>query len=136
MIIWGLSYILYDDLSISYFSNNWYFLQPVSSADLPREPDLEITPASRKDNGDAIQKVENRRFTYMELEKLTNKFEQFIGQGGFGLVYYGRLEDGTEVAVKMRSESSSHGLEEFLAEVCTKFDHLEVNELLICFHFI
>jgi hypothetical protein len=32
-------------------------------------------------------------------------------------VYYGRLEDDSEVAVKMRSESSSHGLDEFLAEV-------------------
>ncbi len=32
-------------------------------------------------------------------------------------MYYGCLEDGTEVAVKMRSELSSHGLDEFLAEV-------------------
>jgi hypothetical protein len=32
-------------------------------------------------------------------------------------VYYGRLEDDSEVAVKMRSESSSHGLDEFIAEV-------------------
>ena len=53
----------------------------------------------------------------MELQKFTNKFELFIGQGGFGLVYYGRLEDNSEAAVKMRSESSSHGLDEFLAEV-------------------
>ena len=32
-------------------------------------------------------------------------------------MYHGCLEDGTEVAVKMRSESSTHGLDEFLAEV-------------------
>lgn len=92
-------------------------LQSVSSTYPPREPNLEITPTSRNDIGDALQKVENRRFTYKELEKLTNKFEKLIGQGGFGLVYYGRLEDGTEVAIKMRSESSSHGLDQFFAEV-------------------
>lgn len=92
-------------------------LQLVSTDDPPREPELENASASRKDNGGALQTVENRRFTYKELERLTNKFQQFIGQGGFGLVYYGRVEDGTEVAVKMRSESSSHGLDEFFAEV-------------------
>uniref|UniRef100_J3MWQ7 Protein kinase domain-containing protein n=1 Tax=Oryza brachyantha TaxID=4533 RepID=J3MWQ7_ORYBR len=89
----------------------------ISTAHSPRELEPEISPASRKDHGVALQKIENRRFTYKELENLTDKFERFIGQGGFGLVYYGRLEDGTEVAVKMRSESSSHGLDEFFAEV-------------------
>jgi hypothetical protein len=37
-------------------------------------------------------------------------------------VYYGRLEDDTEVAVKMRSESSSHGTDEFIAEVRTNYN--------------
>jgi hypothetical protein len=81
------------------------------------EPESENAPASTKDKGGALQKVKNRRFTYKELEKLTNNFQRSIGQGGFGLVYYGYVEDGTEVAVKIRSESSSHGLDEFFAEV-------------------
>uniref|UniRef100_A0A0E0QQ98 Protein kinase domain-containing protein n=1 Tax=Oryza rufipogon TaxID=4529 RepID=A0A0E0QQ98_ORYRU len=104
----------------------------VSSTYPPREPNLEITPTSRNDIGDALQKVENRRFTYKELEKLTNKFEKLIGQGGFGLVYYGRLEDGTEVAIKMRSESSSHGLDQFFAEVqsLTKVHHRNLVSLV------
>uniref|UniRef100_A0A0E0I941 Protein kinase domain-containing protein n=1 Tax=Oryza nivara TaxID=4536 RepID=A0A0E0I941_ORYNI len=104
----------------------------VSSDDPPRGSELEIAPESRKDHGDAIQRVENRQFTYKELEKLTNKFQQFIGQGGFGLVYYGRLEDGTEVAVKMRSESSTHGLDEFFAEVqsLTKVHHRNLVSLV------
>uniref|UniRef100_J3MWR1 Protein kinase domain-containing protein n=1 Tax=Oryza brachyantha TaxID=4533 RepID=J3MWR1_ORYBR len=90
----------------------------VVSADVPpREPELETTLASRKIHGDVLQNVENPRFTYKELDRLNNKFEHFIGQGGFGLVYYGCLEDGTEVAVKMRSESTFHGLDDFFAEV-------------------
>ncbi|XP_048527697.1 probable LRR receptor-like serine/threonine-protein kinase PAM74 [Triticum urartu] len=89
----------------------------ISTHDPPKESELQSALGSTKSHGDHLQNTENRRFTYMELQKFTNKFERFIGQGGFGLVYYGRLEDNSEVAVKMRSESSSHGLDEFLAEV-------------------
>uniref|UniRef100_A0A0E0QQ66 Protein kinase domain-containing protein n=1 Tax=Oryza rufipogon TaxID=4529 RepID=A0A0E0QQ66_ORYRU len=119
-------------LVLVYLIWRWKTKSNVSSANPPREPELEIAPATRKYDGDALQKVENRRFTYKELEKLTNKFEKFIGQGGFGLVYYGRLEDGTEVAVKMRSESSSHGLDEFFAEVqsLTKVHHRNLVSLV------
>ncbi|CAM0948889.1 unnamed protein product [Alopecurus aequalis] len=88
-----------------------------STHDPPREQELLSAPGSTKSHVDHLQNTENRRFTYKELEKLTNKFERFIGQGGFGPVYYGRLEDGSDVAVELRSESSSHGLDEFLAEV-------------------
>lgn len=57
------------------------------------------------------------RFKYKELEKMTDNFKQSLGEGGFGPVYHGRLENNTEVAVKLRSESSSHGFDQFLAEV-------------------
>ncbi|KAL6846298.1 hypothetical protein ACP4OV_023746 [Aristida adscensionis] len=89
---------------------------------------------SRSSQGDLLQlqDTENRRFEYKELEKFTDNFKWFIGQGGFGLVYYGRLEDGTDVAVKMCSESSSHGLDEFLAEVqsLTKVHHRNLVSLV------
>lgn len=94
---------------------------PDSTENPPREPELENAlenaPETRQNHVDVLQIVENRQFTYNELEKITNKFERLIGQGGFGPVYYGRLEDNTEIAVKMRSELSSHGLDEFFAEV-------------------
>jgi hypothetical protein len=93
------------------------FVQSVSTYDAPRPAKPHTAPVSITSKGDHLHNSENRQFTYKELEKFTNKFERSIGQGGFGLVYYGRLEDDTEVAVKMRSEHSSHGLDEFLAEV-------------------
>ncbi|KAG6487404.1 hypothetical protein ZIOFF_055990 [Zingiber officinale] len=46
--------------------------------------------------------TDNSRFTYQDLRMITNNFERAIGKGGFGTVYYGRLPDGTEVAVKMQ----------------------------------
>ncbi|PVH64328.1 hypothetical protein PAHAL_2G238400 [Panicum hallii] len=93
---------------------------------------LESAPISMKAQGDHLQDSESRRFTYNDLENITHNFERLIGQGGFGLVYYGRLEDGTMVAAKMRSESSSHGLDEFLAEVqsLTKVHHRNIVSLV------
>ncbi|KAM3257045.1 hypothetical protein ACQJBY_049417 [Aegilops geniculata] len=122
----------------------------ICTHDPPKESELQSAPGSTRSHGDHLQNTENRRFTstrsqgdhlkntenrqftYMELQKFTNKFERFIGQGGFGLVYYGRLEDNSEVAVKMRSESSSHGLDEFLAEVhsLTKVHHRNLVSLV------
>ncbi|URE25643.1 Leucine-rich repeat receptor-like protein kinase [Musa troglodytarum] len=66
-------------------------------------------------NDDELQ-LENRKFTYRQLQSITDNFERIIGKGGFGTVYYGHLEDDTEVAVKMLSQSSSQGTKEFLSE--------------------
>ncbi|KAK1699305.1 hypothetical protein QYE76_016002 [Lolium multiflorum] len=52
-----------------------------------------------------------------ELEKITDNFQRVLGRGGFGYVYDGSLEDGTQVAVKLRSHTSNQGVKEFLAEV-------------------
>ncbi|TVU20522.1 hypothetical protein EJB05_36735, partial [Eragrostis curvula] len=60
--------------------------------------------------------LENRRFTYGELENITDNFQRVLGRGGFGYVYHGIMEGGTQVAVKLRSESSNQGVREFLAE--------------------
>ncbi|ESR49527.1 hypothetical protein CICLE_v10033900mg, partial [Citrus x clementina] len=42
-----------------------------------------------------------------------------IGEGGFGSVYKGRLEDGTVVAVKVLSVESKQGETEFMSEVAS-----------------
>ncbi|KAK1364895.1 Receptor-like serine/threonine-protein kinase [Heracleum sosnowskyi] len=40
-----------------------------------------------------------------------------VGEGGFGSVYKGKLEDGQEIAVKRLSNTSGQGIEEFRNEV-------------------
>ncbi|CAL9193519.1 unnamed protein product [Musa hybrid cultivar] len=58
-------------------------------------------------------------FTYEELMDITNGFsrENHIGEGGFGSVYKGVLQDGREVAVKQLKIGSGQGDREFKAEV-------------------
>ncbi|KAJ4833371.1 hypothetical protein Tsubulata_029921, partial [Turnera subulata] len=69
----------------------------------------------RTSDADEALEVKRRQFTYSEVLTITNNFEKILGKGGFGIVYYGFL-DGTQVAVKMLSQSSAQGYKEFQAE--------------------
>jgi hypothetical protein len=75
-------------------------------------------------------KIENRRFTYKELDMITSNFQRMIGRGGFGKVYDGFLEDGTQVAVKLRYHSSNQGDREFLAEVVS-LEHYQIQTFVL-----
>lgn len=52
-----------------------------------------------------------------EIEEATNSFSTKIGQGSFGPVYYGKMKDGKEIAVKIMADSSSHATKQFVTEV-------------------
>ncbi|KAL2509389.1 Leucine-rich repeat protein kinase family protein [Forsythia ovata] len=56
-------------------------------------------------------------FTLSELEDATNNFERKVGSGGFGVVYYGKLKHGKEIAVKVLANDSFQGKREFSNEV-------------------
>ncbi|KAJ0868962.1 putative protein kinase RLK-Pelle-WAK-LRK10L-1 family [Helianthus annuus] len=58
-------------------------------------------------------------FTYEELEVATDNFNDSrqLGDGGFGAVYFGKLLDGREVAVKRLYENNFKRVEQFINEV-------------------
>ena len=62
-------------------------------------------------------KSKNRPFTYSQIVRITGNFRTIVGEGGFGKVYLGTLNDNTPVAVKLLSPSSKQGFKEFRAEV-------------------
>ncbi|KAM4095278.1 hypothetical protein ACJW30_08G017700 [Castanea mollissima] len=75
-------------------------------------------------------------FSYTELEEATNNFdiEKELGDGGFGTVYYGKLHDGREVAVKRLYEHNYRRVEQFLNEVkiLTRLHHKNLVSLYGC----
>ncbi|KAL0760459.1 hypothetical protein Bca101_076609 [Brassica carinata] len=72
---------------------------------------------SGRSNGVRTGPLDTKRYyTYSEVVKVTSNFERELGQGGFGKVYHGILNE-EQVAVKILSESSAQGYREFRAEV-------------------
>ncbi|KAI3457530.1 hypothetical protein Pfo_014193 [Paulownia fortunei] len=75
-------------------------------------------------------------FKYSVILKATNKFsdDNKLGEGGFGPVFKGTLEDGQEIAVKRLSSTSSQGIDEFKNEVIfiAKLQHRNLVRLLGC----
>nr|VUE13614.1 At421380-like [Capsella grandiflora] len=73
---------------------------------------------------------------FEEVAMATNNFSNNnkLGQGGFGIVYKGRLLDGQEIAVKRLSETSSQGIDEFKNEVklIARLQHINLVRLLAC----
>ncbi|CAH1452624.1 unnamed protein product [Lactuca virosa] len=60
-------------------------------------------------------------YTYAELKTATSDFSRsnLLGEGGFGPVYKGILNDGNVVAVKQLSVASHHGRTQFITEIST-----------------
>ncbi|XP_031126368.1 G-type lectin S-receptor-like serine/threonine-protein kinase At1g11300 [Ipomoea triloba] len=75
-------------------------------------------------------------FNFETIAKATQNFHSNnkLGQGGFGPVYKGKLDDGQDIAVKRLSESSSQGQKEFMNEVVviSKLQHRNLVRLLGC----
>ncbi|PWA66196.1 S-locus glycoprotein domain-containing protein [Artemisia annua] len=75
-------------------------------------------------------------FSFSRVAKATAMFspDNKLGEGGFGAVYKGKLEEGQEIAVKRLSQTSSQGIDEFKNEVIciSKLQHRNLVKLLGC----
>ncbi|XP_048134687.1 LEAF RUST 10 DISEASE-RESISTANCE LOCUS RECEPTOR-LIKE PROTEIN KINASE-like 2.1 [Rhodamnia argentea] len=93
----------------------------------------------KREHSAAAQKIEglisSRRYTYKDIKRMTNSFQEKLGQGGYGYVYKGKLRDGQPVAVKLLKKLKGDG-EEFINEVASisRTSHVNVVSLLgFCF---
>ncbi|KAL2931199.1 Cysteine-rich receptor-like protein kinase 25 [Bienertia sinuspersici] len=81
-----------------------------------------------------IETVESLNFDCNTIRAATNNFsdDQKLGEGGFGEVYRGKLQDGEEVAVKRLSKFSRQGISEFKTEVhlVAELQHRNLVKLL------
>ncbi|KAJ6966580.1 G-type lectin S-receptor-like serine/threonine-protein kinase [Populus alba x Populus x berolinensis] len=93
-------------------------------------PEQDCTKESRNED------LELPLFDLATLKDATNCFSinNKLGQGGFGPVYKGILQDGQEIAVKRLSKRSRQGKNEFKNEVVciSKLQHRNLVKLLGC----
>ncbi|CAL5344125.1 unnamed protein product [Camellia sinensis] len=71
------------------------------------------------------------RYSYADIKKITNQFQDKVGQGGYGIVYKGKLSNDVHVAVKILNNVKGNG-DEFINEVQTmgRIHHINVVRLV------
>ncbi|RHN52770.1 putative glycerophosphodiester phosphodiesterase, protein kinase RLK-Pelle-LRK10L-2 family [Medicago truncatula] len=115
-------------ITICYFRGKSLIQQVTSWFRTKNDKNIE---AFLKDHGALLQK----RYKYSEIKNMTNSLKDKLGQGGFGVVYKGKLFNGCLVAVKILNVSKGNG-EEFINEVASisRTSHVNVVTLLgFCF---
>ncbi|KAH9534576.1 hypothetical protein CY35_17G012400 [Sphagnum magellanicum] len=84
----------------------------------------------------AKQDVQPTLYAYNDIKKATQDFhpDMKIGQGSFGVVYKGVLQDQSEIAVKHLLTNSQQGIDEFLNEIVliTNVRHKNLVKLKGC----
>ncbi|XP_028097770.1 rust resistance kinase Lr10-like [Camellia sinensis] len=71
------------------------------------------------------------RYSYADIKKITNQFQDQVGQGGYGIVYKGKLSNDVHVAVKILNNVKGNG-DEFINEVQTmgRIHHINMVRLV------
>ncbi|XP_012833989.1 PREDICTED: glycerophosphodiester phosphodiesterase protein kinase domain-containing GDPDL2-like [Erythranthe guttata] len=71
------------------------------------------------------------RFSYSDITRITHQFRDKLGEGGYGVVYKGKLNNEIDVAVKVLNNSKGNG-EEFVNEVSTigRIHHVNIVRLV------
>ncbi|KAL1222897.1 G-type lectin S-receptor-like serine/threonine-protein kinase RKS1 [Cardamine amara subsp. amara] len=84
-------------------------------------------------------KSRNRELSLFDLNTIATATDNFsfnnkLGEGGFGPVYKGVLQNGMEIAVKRLSKNSGQGMEEFKNEIklISKLQHRNLVKILGC----
>ncbi|XP_065635619.1 G-type lectin S-receptor-like serine/threonine-protein kinase CES101 [Quercus suber] len=88
----------------------------------------------QKQNKDGQANHELQIFNFESISIATSNFsiKNKLGEGGFGLVYKGKLPDGQEIAIKRLSRNSGQGFVEFKNEaiLIAKLQHTNLVKLL------
>ncbi|XP_030477432.1 cysteine-rich receptor-like protein kinase 25 [Syzygium oleosum] len=94
---------------------------------------LVLLIAKRDEAKDEVE-TESLRFKISEIRAATNFFSEGnkLGEGGFGKVYRGKLENGQDIAVKRLKGCSNQGLQQFKNEVTllVRLQHKNLIKLL------
>ncbi|CAL8119536.1 unnamed protein product [Prunus armeniaca] len=71
------------------------------------------------------------RYSYSDIKKMTSRFNEKLGEGGYGSVFKGKLRSGRFVAVKILENPKANG-QDFISEVATigRIHHFNMVQLV------
>ncbi|XP_038713526.1 rust resistance kinase Lr10-like isoform X2 [Tripterygium wilfordii] len=71
------------------------------------------------------------RYSYSQIKKMSGRFQDKLGEGGYGSVFKGKLKSGRLVAIKMLGKAKGNG-QDFINEVATigRIHHINVVSLV------
>ncbi|XP_038713528.1 rust resistance kinase Lr10-like isoform X2 [Tripterygium wilfordii] len=71
------------------------------------------------------------RYSYSQIRKMTGRFQDKLGEGGYGSVFKGKLRSGRLVAIKVLGKAKTNG-QDFINEVATigRIHHVNVVSLV------
>ncbi|XP_068314676.1 LEAF RUST 10 DISEASE-RESISTANCEUS RECEPTOR-LIKE PROTEIN KINASE-like 2.1 [Pyrus communis] len=71
------------------------------------------------------------RYSYSDIKKMTRRFKDKLGEGGYGSVFKGKLRSGRFVAIKVLGKSKANG-QDFISEIATigRIHHANVVRLI------
>ncbi|KAK1629729.1 hypothetical protein QYE76_004044 [Lolium multiflorum] len=96
---------------------------------------LKLKRFYEQNGGPILKGVKNIRiYTSKQLKQITDNYKVVIGEGHFGKVYIGRLEDKQEVAIKKTIEVDETSKQDFIDEVIIQsgMRHKNIVRLLGC----
>lgn len=104
----------------------------VLCVDLHAPPSVPVADVGHSKQSETSFLSKKIKFTYIEVQKMTNNFQRVLGDGGFGVVYHGSVNDTQQVAVKLLSHSSTQGYKHFKAEVNSISKDFFMDILIMC----
>ncbi|GLJ09953.1 hypothetical protein SUGI_0119030 [Cryptomeria japonica] len=109
--------------------------RPLAFRELELRKSMESSPTKVEQFLDDYAQQMPSRYSYSQLRNITNNFADKLGQGGFAVVYKGKLPRGNLVAVKIL-DRSRHSEAQFMNEVATigRIHHVNLVRLMgFCF---
>nr|XP_043627140.1 dual specificity protein kinase zak2-like isoform X2 [Erigeron canadensis] len=116
-------------------SGKTLFGRMVDKFPFPSNPEnSDILISSKRLSNNTKEDIQLPTFSYHMIATATDSFSlnNLLGEGGFGNVYKGVLEEGLEIAVKHLSMTSKQGIEELKNEVflLSRLEHINLVKLL------
>jgi hypothetical protein len=96
---------------------------------------LKLKRFYEQNGGPVLKGVKNIRiYRTKQLKQITSNYKHVIGEGNFGKVYMGILEDKQQVAIKIAIKIDKHMKKEFIDEVIIQSEmrHKNIVRLLGC----